>query len=167
MPPERDPLDPTWFRAVLGQFPTGVAIVTGLDSDGSPAGLSVGSFTSVSLDPPLVAFLPDKASTSWPRIAPTGRFCVNVLARGQQDLALRFAASGGDKFDGLGWRPASTGSPIIDGVVAWIDCETDAVHDAGDHEIVVGRVLELDSEAENDPLVFFRGAYGSFGIASG
>ena len=110
--------DPGWFRQVLGQYPTGVSVVTAVAADGTPAALTVGSFTSVSLDPPLVAFLPAKQSTSWPKIQAAGRFCVNILAAGQEPLCRVFAAKAVDKFAGVGWRPAPSGAPVLDGVVA-------------------------------------------------
>lgn len=154
--------DPDWFRQVLGQYPTGVSVVTGMAADGKPVGLAVGSFTSVSLDPPLVAFLPDKRSTSWPRIEPAGRFCVNILAADQEDVCRVFASKVADKFADLAWRPAASGAPILDDAVAWVDCELDAVHEAGDHYIVVGRVTDLDIERPTLPLVFFQGGYGRF-----
>jgi flavin reductase (DIM6/NTAB) family NADH-FMN oxidoreductase RutF len=159
--------DPRWFRRVLGHFPTGVVVVTGLDPDGAPVGLAVGSFTSASLDPPLVAFFPDHSSSSWPRIAPTGRFCVNILGHDQEAVSRVFAMRGGDKFATLSWRAAPSGAPILDGVVAWIDCELEAVHPAGDHDVVLGRVRTLDIErtdvdSSRQPLVFFQGGYGRF-----
>jgi flavin reductase (DIM6/NTAB) family NADH-FMN oxidoreductase RutF len=166
MTSQRDPLNPAWFREVLGQYPTGVSVITGIDGGGKPTGLVVGSFTSVSLDPPLIAFLPDKSSSSWPKIAASRHFCVNILARGQEDICRSFAAKGGDKFAGVGWRPGASGSPIIDDVAAWIDCELEVIHDAGDHEIIIGRVLELDAEKATEPLIFFRGGYGSFAPSS-
>ena len=116
------PVDPKWFRQVLGEYPTGVCVVTAADPDGGYAGLTVGSFTSVSLDPPLVAFLPDKSSTTWPRLERAGRFCVNVLAADQEYICRAIAAKETDKFAGLDWRPAGSGSPILAGVSAWIDC---------------------------------------------
>ena len=109
-------VDPTKFRRVLGHFPTGVAVVTGMDSDGHPVGMAVGSFTSVSLDPPLVAFMPDRSSTSWPRLRDSGSFCVNILGSDQESVCRAFAARGGDKFAELSWQPASSGSPVLDGV---------------------------------------------------
>ena len=124
--------------------------------------MTVGSFTSVSLDPPLVAFFPDRTSKSWAKIKECGRFCVNVLGADQEDVCRRFASKADDKFAGLDWRATSQGSPLIDGVLAWIDCELDAVHEAGDHFIVVGRVRELDVEVSSLPLLFFRGGYGRF-----
>ncbi|MBX6387672.1 MAG: flavin reductase [Frankia sp.] len=160
--PEAPAVDPAWFRRVLGTFPTGVAIVTGLDADGAPAGLAVGSFTSASLDPPLVAFFPDHRSSSWPKIAPIGRFCVNILGDDQEAVCRAFAVRGGDKFADLSWRSSPLGSPILDGVVAWIDCELEAIHPAGDHDLVLGRVHALDVGRSALPLVFFQGGYGRF-----
>jgi 3-hydroxy-9,10-secoandrosta-1,3,5(10)-triene-9,17-dione monooxygenase reductase component len=155
-------IDAAHFRTVLGHFPTGVTVVTAMGDDG-PAGLAVGSFFSVSLHPPLVGFCPNKASSNWPAIKAAGVFCVNILAEDQEDLCRVFAAKGGDKFSGIGWHPSSTGSPRLNDVLAWIDCEIDAVHDAGDHEVCIGRVRELDVERHREgPLVFFRGGYGRF-----
>jgi flavin reductase (DIM6/NTAB) family NADH-FMN oxidoreductase RutF len=154
--------DAATFRRVLGHYPTGVCIVTAMEAGETPAGMAVGSFTSVSLDPPLVAFFPDKRSSSWPRIERAGKFCVNVLASSQLDVCKRFAASGGDKFAGITHRLSTNGSPILDGVVAWIDCDLYATHDAGDHIIVLGEVKELEVETPNGPLLFFQGAYGEF-----
>jgi flavin reductase (DIM6/NTAB) family NADH-FMN oxidoreductase RutF/DNA-binding IclR family transcriptional regulator len=154
--------DASRFRQVLGQYPTGVCVVTAIGPDGRPVGMSVGSFTSVSLDPPLVAFMPDKKSTSWPKIRPSGAFCVNVLSAEQDSVCRSFASKAPDKFQGIPWRAASSGSPVIDGVVAWIDCDLLRVDDAGDHEIAIGRVRELDIESKSLPLLFFRGGYGQF-----
>lgn len=158
---ERAKLGGPHFRRVMGRLPTGVSIVTGVGSDG-PAGLAVGSFMSVSLEPPLVAVAPALSSTSWPPIRETGRFCVNVLSEHQAGLAKRFAVSGGDKFAELEWRPGPSGSPILEGAVAWIDCEIDSEREAGDHWLVLGAVLELDIEAEHGPLIFHRGSFDGF-----
>jgi flavin reductase (DIM6/NTAB) family NADH-FMN oxidoreductase RutF/DNA-binding IclR family transcriptional regulator len=125
--------------------------------------MTVGSFTSVSLDPPLVAFLPDKRSGSWQAMRASGdRFCVNVLGADQERICRAMAARGAEKFGGIDWRRSPHGSPLITGSVAYIDCTVDAVHDAGDHDIVVGRVQHLDIENSAFPLLFFRGGYGSF-----
>jgi flavin reductase (DIM6/NTAB) family NADH-FMN oxidoreductase RutF/DNA-binding IclR family transcriptional regulator len=159
-------IDPARFRSVLGHFPTGVAVVTGLDADGKPAGMAVGSFSSVSLDPPLVAFMPDKSSSSWPKFRDAGSFCVNILGAEQESVCRTFAMRGGDKFAELTWRPAGSGAPILDGVLAWIDCDTDVVHEAGDHFIVIGRVRDLDIGTPALPLVFFQGGYGRFSSLS-
>ncbi|WP_084532260.1 flavin reductase family protein [Nocardia miyunensis] len=147
------------FRSVLGHFPSGVVAITGRDVNGEPAGMAVSSFTSVSLDPPLVAFLPDKTSSTFPAIARRGTFCVNVLAAGQEDICRALAVSGGDKFADLSWHPGPHGDPVLDGAVAWIGCAIEAVHDAGDHRIVVGRVSDLAADPAAGPLLFFRSRY--------
>lgn len=153
-------IDQATFRQVLGHYPTGVTVVAGMDGD-DPAGLAVGSFFSVSLEPPLVGFCVGKSSRSWARIARTGSFCVNVLGADQEDVCRVFATSGEDKFATIGWRPAESGAPLIDGVLAWIDCDLEAVHEAGDHDIVVGGVRGLDLGHEGEPLLFFRGGYAN------
>jgi len=155
-------IDGARFRQVLGHFATGVTVITAEAADG-PVGLAVGSFTSVSLDPPLVAFCPAKSSSSWPRIRESGAFCVNVLSEDQEVLCRTFASKAPDKFRGIGWEPTGSGSPRLADALAWIDCTIEVVHDAGDHEICVGRVKELDVEDEAaGPLVFYRGGYGRF-----
>jgi flavin reductase (DIM6/NTAB) family NADH-FMN oxidoreductase RutF len=155
-------VDARHFRNVLGNYPTGVVVVTAIDEAGVPAGMAVGSFTSVSLDPPLVAFLPDKSSTSFPKIRRAASFCVNVLAAEQEDVCRGFARRGGDKFDGISWSPTRSGAPRLDGVSAWIDCEFESITEAGDHYMVLGRVLDLDAPGPPVPLVFFQGKYGHF-----
>jgi flavin reductase (DIM6/NTAB) family NADH-FMN oxidoreductase RutF/DNA-binding IclR family transcriptional regulator len=159
-------IDPRRFRQVLGNYPTGVTVVTAMDADGKPAGMAVGSFTSVSLDPPLVAFLPDRGSSSFPRIRTATSFCVNVLAADQEDVCRSFATRGGDKFAGVSWSPSPSGAPRLDGAVAWIDCSFHSITDAGDHYLVMGRVRELDGDADSLPLVFFQGGYGQFSPSS-
>lgn len=155
-------IDSATFRRVLGHYPTGVCVVTAVDTDGGAVGMVVGSFTSVSLDPPLVAFFPDKKSSSWPRIEHAARFCVNVLASDQQELCNRFASKGSDKFAGLTYSLSANGSPVLDDVVAWIDCNLYAVYEAGDHYIALGEVVELETVRADRPLLFFQGKYGEF-----
>lgn len=155
-------INPDVFRNVLGHFPTGVTAVTAMSPDG-PVGMAIGSFTSVSLDPPLVAFLPTKDSTTYQQIAAAGSFCVNVMGHSQLEVCGVMASRRDDKFEGVSWRPGPTGSPIIEGSVAYIDCEIHAIHDGGDHDIVVGRVVELDVMDDAAPLLFFKGGYGTFG----
>lgn len=157
-----DPRDPQHFRTVLGHFPTGVAAVTSIGEDGAPIGMIVGSFTSVSLDPPLVAFLPAKQSSTAPKIVGSGRFLVNVLGADQEPVSRAFAAAGGSKFDSVGWTRSPGGLPLLDDAVAWIECDLEAVHEAGDHHIVVGKVCALDAMSSAPPLIFFRGGYGRF-----
>ncbi len=153
-------IDQATYRQVLGHFPTGVTVIAGMDGD-EPVGLAVGSFFSLSLDPALVGFCVGRTSGSWSRMADSGSFCVNVLAAAQEDVCRVFAMSGEDKFAGIGWKPAESGSPLLDGVLAWIDCAVHEIHDGGDHQSVIGRVLGLDVAAEGDPLVFYRGGYAN------
>jgi len=153
--------DAAHFRAVVGHFATGIAIVTGTD-EGEPVGLTCQSFISVSLDPPLVGFAPAKSSTSWPRIARSGAFCVNVLTEDQEEVCRVFATTGADKFRGVGWRTGESGSPILNDSLAWVDCRIEHEYEAGDHVIIVGRVLELDSAHSGRPLLFYRAGYGRF-----
>ncbi|MEU2395786.1 flavin reductase family protein [Streptomyces sp. NPDC007369] len=160
---ERAPVGPAEFRAVLGHFASGVTVVTAPPGEGEdgPAGFACQSFASLSLDPPLVVFMVGRTSTSWPRIARAGVFCVNILGAGQGGLCRRFAVSGADKFAGLAHSPApATGSPLLDGVAAWIDCRIHAVHTGGDHLIVVGRVEALGAVGDEGPLLFHRGRFG-------
>lgn len=159
-------IDPADFRRVLGNFPTGVAVITAIPDAEGPAGMVVGSFTSVSLDPPLVAYLPAKISSSYRRLAPARSFCVNFLGAHQETLCRVFASKAVDKFAGLDWTQAPSGSPILPGVIGWVDCEVETVHDAGDHDIVVGRVRALSTGSDVAPLVFFRGGYGRFSTSS-
>lgn len=147
------------FRHVLGHLPTGVTIITAHGEEG-PVGMSANSVTSVSLDPPLILLCPAKSSTTWPSIRACGSFCVNVMASHQTEATLAFARRGVDRFKGVAHTPRPAG-PGLDEAVAWIECELDAEHDAGDHTIVVARVLAVEASA-GEPLVFFRGGYGSF-----
>jgi flavin reductase (DIM6/NTAB) family NADH-FMN oxidoreductase RutF len=126
------------FRDVLGHFPTGVTVITAIDPAGEPAGFAVGSFTSVSLDPPLVAFLPARSSTTFPKVREAASFCVNVLSSHQEEVCRVFATQGADKFSGLAWTPAPSGAPVLDEASAWLDCSIETIHEAGDHFIVVG-----------------------------
>jgi 3-hydroxy-9,10-secoandrosta-1,3,5(10)-triene-9,17-dione monooxygenase reductase component len=156
-------IDAAHFKAVVGHFASGIVIVTGMDGD-EPVGLTCQTFLSLSLEPPLVAFSPSRTSKSWPRIEGSGAFCVNVLSDEQEDVCRLFAQSGADKFKGVGWKPAASGSPRLADCLAWIDCHIDTIHEAGDHLIVVGRVVEIEHTAAHPirPLLFFRGGYGSF-----
>lgn len=151
-------VDGALYRQVLGHFATGVTVITAVD-DGEPVGMAANSFTSVSLDPPLVLFCAGKASSTWPRIDAAGAYAVNILAGDQEEVCRRFAAKDGDRFEGVGWSTAVTGSPILDGALAYLDCTIDARHDAGDHVLVVGRVVDLAVPGEGAPLLFFRGGY--------
>jgi 3-hydroxy-9,10-secoandrosta-1,3,5(10)-triene-9,17-dione monooxygenase reductase component len=153
-----DALDIQDFRHVLGHFASGVVIVTGLEDEAEPVGLTCQSFFSVSIEPPLIAIAIAKTSVSWPRIARGGAFCINVLGREQESLCRAFAVSGGPKFDGAGWHPSPAGLPRIDGAIAWIDCRIDKAVDAGDHEIIIG-AIEHVTAGVGLPLLFFRGQF--------
>jgi 3-hydroxy-9,10-secoandrosta-1,3,5(10)-triene-9,17-dione monooxygenase reductase component len=152
-------VDSALFRDVLGSYPTGVCVITSADASGARWGMAVGTFTSISLDPPLVGFLPDKRSTSWQEIARTGAFCVNILAAAQQPVCARFATRGGDKFDGMVCSSSPGGLPLLDGILAWIECDIAQVIELGDHLLVVGAVRALARTAEAAPLLFHRGGY--------
>ncbi|MFE9097172.1 flavin reductase family protein [Streptomyces sp. NPDC007264] len=160
---ERAPVDPGEFRRVLGGFASGVTVITAPAADGeaSPAGFACQSFSSLSLDPPLVVFMVGRTSTTWPRIARAGVFCVNVLTARQAELCRGFAVSGGEKFAGVDHEPAPfSGSPRLAGAAAWIDCAIHAVHTGGDHLIVVGRVGALGTgDHEAAPLLFHKGRF--------
>ena len=140
-------VDPEVMRDVLGHFASGVTIVTAVTEDG-PIGFTCQSFSSLSLDPPLVAFAPARTSRTWSLLREIGRFCINVLAEGQDDVSQRFARRGADKFDAVSW------------LVAWIDAELWAEYDGGDHTIAVARVLDLGAHPDRRPLLYHRGSYG-------
>lgn len=154
-------IDPAHYRTVLGNFPTGVTVVAAT-VDGRAVGLAIGSFFSVSLDPPLVGFCVGTSSNSWKAIEPAGHFVVNVLSDEQVDLSGQFAGKAEDKFAGIDWTPGpGHGGPRIAGCLAHIDCSLESVTDAGDHVVVIGRVHALDvHRGDVGPLLFFRGRYG-------
>ncbi|CCA92903.1 flavin reductase family protein [Novosphingobium sp. PP1Y] len=154
-------IDPADFRKVLGSYPTGVCVVTSLDGD-KVAGMVVGSFTSVSLDPPLVGFFPDKKSTSWPLIEKAGRFCVNVMASDQQDVCRSASAKGDEKFVGVEYAISDHDLPVIANSIASIECRLYSVTEAGDHWFAMGEILRMETVREDDPMLFHRGRYGGF-----
>lgn len=153
--------DPLVLRQAFGHFPTGVTIVTAI-ADDEPVGMTVGSFFTVSLEPPLVGFCVDKESGTWPQIEKAGGFAVNLLAADQDHLSSLFAGPDIDRFAGIDWRRSATGSPLLPHVIGWLDCTTDQVVEAGDHWIVIGQLQGLEIEREVYPLVFYRGGYGTF-----
>ncbi|MBF6355825.1 flavin reductase family protein [Nocardia higoensis] len=158
-------IDPRQFRTVLGQFCTGITVITtfGDSSDGDsapPIGFACQSFAALSLDPPLVLFCPTKGSRSWAAIEKSGRFCVNILAEAQQPVCARFGSREEDKFAGVPWRTTELGLPALDDALATIECRVDSVVDGGDHYIVIGRVLSLSESTDSGrPLLFYRGQY--------
>jgi flavin reductase (DIM6/NTAB) family NADH-FMN oxidoreductase RutF len=153
-------VDPATFRAVLGRFCSGITVITAL-GPGGPLGLTCQSFSSLSLDPPLVLFSPARTSVTWPRIREVGRLCVNVLAEEHSWLSAAMARSGTDKFAGVGWDASPHGAPRLDGAVAWLDCVVEAEHDGGDHTIVVAAVLGLSAGPAARPLLYYRGQYAT------
>ncbi|HEV7935312.1 MAG TPA: flavin reductase family protein [Actinomadura sp.] len=151
-------IDPTTFRSVLGHFCSGITVVTALGPDG-PLGFTCQSFSSLSLDPPMVLLSPARSSTTWPRIRELGSFCVNVLAEHHEELSTAMSRSGTEKFARVSWRPSGNGAPRLDDAAAWIDCRLYAEHDGGDHTVVVAEVHDLGAAPEARPLLFFRGRY--------
>ncbi len=146
------------FRDVLGRYASGVTVITTVHG-GKPVGMTCQSFTSVSLDPPLVAFLPMKTSRAFAAIQLSRRFCVNFLAADQADTSNHFASRIEDKFDGVEWTPTQGGVPLLNGVAGWVDCVVESVYEAGDHYLVIGRVEDLGVGESDDPLLFHRGQY--------
>ncbi|GAC57993.1 putative oxidoreductase [Gordonia hirsuta DSM 44140 = NBRC 16056] len=151
--------DSRQFRTAMGQFCTGVTIITTLDGDEAPVGFACQSFTALSLDPPLVLFCPMKSSRTWPVIAERGAFCVNVLANRQQSVSAKFGAPGQDKFAGVDWDASPLGLPVIRHCLTWVECTVENIFDGGDHHIVVGRAQTLGEVLQDKPLLFYRGGY--------
>lgn len=146
------------FRAVLGRYPTGVVVVGAL-VDGEPVGMAVNSFTSVSLEPPLVAFCTALTSSTWPRMRRVGGYAMSLLAAGQEATCRTFARKGVDRFAGVRWSPSPGGHPVLEGALAWLDLETYGTQPAGDHELVLGQVTALGTGNDTAPLVFHRGGF--------
>lgn len=156
-------IDPKDFRRILGRFPTGVTVVTANSSDG-PIGVAIGSFASISLDPPLVGFFLGNQSASGSAVESAGHFCVNVLSVEQVELCGVMASKGENKFEGVDYHAAPvSGAPILAGVMASIDCKVHSVVAVGDHNLIVGSVQHLEGSDGTDPMVFFGGNYGTFG----
>lgn len=162
--PDENVIGPTAseFRDALGHFATGITVITAMDDEG-PVGLAANSFTSVSLDPPLVLFCPSKTSLTWERIERAGSFAVNILDDSQESVCRVFATPGEDRFARVAWHLSPNGSPLLDDVHAFLDCVIHEVHDGGDHWIVVGRVIDLGIDANAGPLLYYRGEYGRLG----
>lgn len=155
-------ISPDMFRRVLGNYPTGVSVITARGDGDAVCGLVVGSFTSVSLDPPLVGFFPDKRSQAWPRIEAAGRFAVNVLSSDQQTIARQIAKPGSDKFTDIEIDLSPSGLPILSAAMMVIECTIRDVIETGDHWMVLGEVEHLEARRAADPMLFLRGAFGGF-----
>ncbi len=149
------------FRDVMGRFATGVTVVTTRDGERRPVGATVSSFTSLSLDPPLVLICLENRSRTLGHIRRAGIFAVNVLAVGQQELSRRFAGPC-PEWDGLKTVASSTGAPLLAGAVATVECRFETHYPGGDHHILIGRVVDLRADGEAAPLVYYKGAYGGF-----
>ncbi|UYP19550.1 flavin reductase family protein [Rhodococcus sp. Z13] len=153
--------DPDLFKKVVGRFPTGLTVVTGV-RDGLPQGMTLQSFMSLSLDPALIAIAVARTSTTWPNIEAGGSFAVNVLARHHSSLARTFSLSPEKRFESVAYSTSKAGNPVLDEAVTWLDCTLDNVLDGGDHIIAIGRVVELKTHDEQDdvePIVFYRSGF--------
>lgn len=152
--------DPRTFRDACGHFATGVVVATCLDQQGNPAGVTVNSFTSVSLDPPLILFCLDKGAYSRKVFANVGRFAINMLSGSQQALSTAFAQSRADRFDGVAYRDGQGGVPLLEGALCHLECAVEHRYPGGDHEIIVGRVTDLSVDhLEERPLIYYKGRY--------
>lgn len=154
-------IDAQHFRSVLATYPTGVSVVTACDEHGTKHAMVVGSFTSISLDPPLVGFFPAKSSSTWPKIAELGSFCVNVLGADQLAICQSMAGGTEDRFSGLALQTEASHHPVIGGVQSWLECSIERVVEIGDHYLVVGLVEKVSGTDQGEALVFHRKGYRS------
>lgn len=160
---EHTDIDPAEYRKVFGTLPTGVTAITGLTADRKPMGFVVGTFMSLSLDPPLVTFCVDKSSSTWPTLRSLGRFTANILSTDQLDVCRALSRKGDEKFQGVSYGESALGTPRIDGATAWIDCEVLSEVVAGDHFMIVG-AIESMTVGEADALLFRGGKFGDFNL---
>ena len=151
--------DPRTLRDALSCFATGVTVVTCVGPDGKPAGLTVNSFTSVSLDPPLLLVCLNKLALSSAALIEASHFAVNVLQTGQQPASITFSTRVEDRFGTMPWSCGEAGAPILKDSLGVFECRRHAVHDGGDHHILIGEVVKASFDAGLDPLLFFRGRY--------
>jgi len=147
------------FRTALGHFATGITVVTACARNGDLLGVTVNSFNSVSLDPPLILFSLERRALSLSAFEDAGNFAVNILSDSQMNLSQNFARTQGDKWSGIAFDRWETGSPILKGSLAAFDCRTYAIHDGGDHRVFIGEVLRFEAQTEGTPLLYFRGSY--------
>jgi len=158
--------DPRTFRDALGRYPTGVVLISAMTDEG-PVGMAVNSFTSVSLDPPLVSFCPMRTSTTWARMRPVGGFAVSTLRDCHTDVSRLFSRRDADRFGAGEWVLSPGGHPVIADALGWIDATVEWIADAGDHELVVARATGWSELADGDPLVFYRGGYHRLAVEGG
>jgi flavin reductase (DIM6/NTAB) family NADH-FMN oxidoreductase RutF len=155
--------DSATYRRVLGQYPTGVVVVSAFDNSGAVWGMTLGTFSSVSLDPPIVGFMPSSTSASWAELEATGtRFCINILAADQEDICRSVATRRHNKFEGIEVEFSPDGNPLIAGVLAYVDCQLLQKHLMGDHHVVFAQVRGMDLLRPGEPLLFLGGKYGRF-----
>ncbi len=151
--------DADLLRHVLGHYPTGVAVITAHTEHG-PVGMAMNSFTSLSLDPPLVLFCPAAASTTWPVLREVGRVAINVLSAKQEAVSRRFAAKSVDRFSDASWSVGENGAPLLHDALGWLECTVQSESEAGDHTVVIAEIERMNVHWEiTEPLVFFRGRY--------
>ena len=151
--------DPRTLRDALGSFATGVTVVTCVDAEGRPFGLTANSFTSVSLDPPLLLVCVHRQAASAAALVSGASFAVNVLQTGQQPASIRFSTKAEDRFGPNDWSPGEFGAPVLRESLGVFECERHSVHDGGDHHILIGRVVKASFDPGLDPLLYFRGRY--------
>lgn len=155
------PIDKNELRRIMGHFATGVTVITTISQDGTPYGLTANAFMSVSLEPPLLLISVDKKAESYPYFEQTRVFTINILRDDQEGLSRRFAVSGGNKFEGVAYHRGANDVPILDDTLAHVECRLYATHDAGDHTLYLGEILEAETR-EGRPLLFYRGGYRAF-----
>jgi flavin reductase (DIM6/NTAB) family NADH-FMN oxidoreductase RutF len=151
-------VDQSTFRSVLGRFATGVTIVTALDKRKRDVGMTVSAFASVSLDPPLVLFCVDHSASVYSTLSKTSHFIANILSDGQEALARRFADSDANRFEGVGYERGQNGAAVLFDVLGYIECEVVMRHEAGDHDVIIGRVDAAEA-FDGRPLLYYRGGY--------
>jgi flavin reductase (DIM6/NTAB) family NADH-FMN oxidoreductase RutF len=158
------PIDKNQLRQVMGHFATGVTVITTTNKAGEIHGLTANAFTSISLEPPLLLISVDKKAESWSAFEESKVFTVNILADDQEALSRKFAVSGGGskKFEGVAYRLGANGTPILDGVLSYIECTLYAAYEGGDHSIYLGEIQQAEIR-EGKPLLFFRGGYRALG----
>jgi len=152
-------IDPRTFRKAMGCFATGVTVATVRAADGRLGGLTISSFTSVSLDPPLVLFCLDKKASDLEAFRAGSHFAIHVLRAEQRELSIHFASSKADKWAGIAQTPGIDGTPILSHCLAVYQCKTERIHDEGDHIVLIGRIVKLDYDTGGQPLVYYRGNY--------
>jgi flavin reductase (DIM6/NTAB) family NADH-FMN oxidoreductase RutF len=155
------PIDPSEFRRILGHWVTGVAVVASRTDTGSFCGFTANAFTALSLEPPLVLVCVARTGDTHDGIRASGIFTVNVLGADDERLARHFASDATDKFEGVGWTTGTTGAPVLEDAMAWVDCRVRREVDGGDHTIFIGEVVAADA-TDGEPLIFYRGGYGRF-----